>query len=114
MNALPVRRSRLRAVLIAAGTKLQLAQGVRMRAMCNFWFLQGSASDIGGVDRSRRLLSVRVSAILDAGRPMRRVVRWDRTETIRTPALLITSLNHESSETGVIGFSGCFLSRTCS
>jgi hypothetical protein len=30
MIALPVRRSRLRAVLIAAGTKLQPAQGVRI------------------------------------------------------------------------------------
>lgn len=42
-------------VLIAAGTKLQVTQGVRMRETGNFWFLQGSASDIGWVDRRRRL-----------------------------------------------------------
>jgi hypothetical protein len=42
-------------VLIAAGTKLQLTQGVRMRETGNFWFLQESASDIGCVDRRRRL-----------------------------------------------------------
>ena len=53
MIALPVRRSRLRAVLIAAGTKLQPAQGVRIERDGDFWFLQGSASDIGWVDRRR-------------------------------------------------------------
>jgi hypothetical protein len=37
-------------VLIAAGTKLQLAQETG-----NFWYLQGIASDIGWVDRRRRL-----------------------------------------------------------
>jgi hypothetical protein len=53
MMALPMRRSWLRAVLNAAGTKLQLVQGVRVSEMGNFWFLQGSASDIGWVDRRR-------------------------------------------------------------
>ena len=43
-------------VLIAAGTKLQVTQGVRMRETGNFWFLQGSASDIGWVERRRWLV----------------------------------------------------------